>query len=220
MTYLLCSHVDLDVCIDKCFLFFSLWLVSSELIFKYGIFQLVSPFEFFLMIALSTRRRNCTKNCIGEEIHTNSCKGGEICVHACIWLWHVFRLSLWASCVSFALVEYWEFYKTFCVLLLLCKIISFIRIMRFCMSILQLCRLCWAFTSSWGAGFWFKLLICTWLMLSPFCLFSWGIMYFVSVASSRCPCLWDWDFSFWVILCLPFHLVGSLGWDSFLFFFI
>ena len=101
----------------------------------------------------------------------------------------------------------------FCVSLLLsCEIVSFVR---FCVSPLLVCRLCWALPllegSAFGSSYQFAHDRCYALFA-----FSWGIMCFVSVVLSFCPYLWDWDFSFREILCLPFHMAfGSLEWASF-----
>ena len=138
----------------------SLRFVSSELIFWIDIFQFVSSFDLFLMIALPTRGE------IALLLGRNSCKGGEIHICTCLWLWHVFGGSLWdfecLFCSCGRLWALWDFVCLFC----------------------SLCWLCWAFTS------WFELSICTWLLLNPFFLFSWKIMCFCLGALSCLPYLW------------------------------
>ena len=106
----------------------------------------------------------------------------------------------------------------FCIsLLLLCEIVSFVR---FCTSLCSLAGRVELLPLLEEPAFEFELcvrwslvriLFITWLVLSPLCLFLRSSCDFVSVTSSRCLVLWDWDFassrSF-----LPFHLAfGSLG---------
>ena len=83
---------------------------------------------------------------------------------------------------------------------------EFMSFMRFFMSLLLLSWLCWAFTSSSGADFWFELSICTWSMLNPFWLFLRDHVFCLSCADllplslgtetshfeRSCACLFIW----------------------------
>ena len=70
------------------------------------------------------------------------------------WFWWQFGSSELYEilCVSFALV--WD-----------CELCEILCVSFACVLIVL------SFTSSWGIGFWFELSICTWSVLSPFCLF-------------------------------------------------
>jgi len=105
----------------------------------------------------------------------------------------------------------------FCVSLLLsCEIVSFVR---FCVSHLLVCRLCWALPllegSAFGSSYRFAHDRCWALSV-----FSWGIMCFVSVVSSFCPCLWELRHFISRDLVSAFSLGFWISWMSFFYFFL
>ena len=87
--------------------------------------------------------------------------------------WQIVEMSLAAfwKFVSFEVsfdLHVSELYSALCVTLAPCELTSDVR---FCTSLFALLPHVLSFTSSWGIGFWFELSICTWSVLSPFCLF-------------------------------------------------
>lgn len=160
------------------------------------------------------------------------------------WLW----LHLGSSFMSFvnlaclfcfvSLWALWDFVRHFCSMRVvkLCEILYvsfalvpvvlsfylFLRnrlLVRACTSLLFLCRLCWALPlleePAFGSSFRFAHDRC-WAL----CVFSWGVMCFVSVVSSFYPCLWELRHFISRDLVSAFSLGFWISWMNFFYFFL
>ena len=136
------------------------------------------------------------------------------------WVWWHFGCS-WVCelCMSLLLLREFVSFMSLCAsLLLLREFVSFMRLyaaLLHCaswralwdfVSLLLLCRLYWAFTSSWGVSFWIELSICTLSVLSSFlpflegscvCLSCFELLTLSSETETShfersCACLFTW----------------------------